>query len=183
VTGTSGVLSVPYPASFCGVLQADALFGPSQRKMVGIRHQISTCDCPVPFAPAWPSVVNGASSVHAHFAEGIYVSELNNHWTLFVTHPHSAGQVFTGTITTNGALIHLNPMKFEGHDSATQVAPNEIKFRFVNRGYLDGISFEPTCANQITFNASINGLPAPSNQIFLGPSRTPAGSSPLTLTG
>ncbi len=44
VFGTSGVLSVPYPA-LCGVLQADALVGPPPRKEVGHQHVITTCNC------------------------------------------------------------------------------------------------------------------------------------------
>ena len=45
VFGTSGVLYVPYPA-FCGVIQADAMVGPPQRREVGFRHLINTCTCP-----------------------------------------------------------------------------------------------------------------------------------------
>ena len=45
VSGTSGVLSVPYP-QFCGVLQADAVVWPPVRKMVGYRHLINACACP-----------------------------------------------------------------------------------------------------------------------------------------
>ncbi|HEY7915760.1 MAG TPA: hypothetical protein VIC86_02190 [Acidimicrobiales bacterium] len=44
VSGTSGVLSVPYPTT-CGVLQADALVGVPPRKAVGYRHVINTCGC------------------------------------------------------------------------------------------------------------------------------------------
>ncbi len=45
VYGTSGVLSVNYPA-FCGVIQADAIVGPPPRFEVGYRHQIENCGCP-----------------------------------------------------------------------------------------------------------------------------------------
>jgi len=44
VSGTSGVLSVPYP-TLCGVLQADALVGSPPRKAVGYRHVINACGC------------------------------------------------------------------------------------------------------------------------------------------
>jgi hypothetical protein len=44
VFGTSGVLSVSYPA-LCGVLQADALVGPPPRMEVGHRHVINSCTC------------------------------------------------------------------------------------------------------------------------------------------
>ncbi len=43
VTGTSGQLTLPFPA-FCGVLQADALVGPAPwTRQAGTRKTISTC--------------------------------------------------------------------------------------------------------------------------------------------
>jgi hypothetical protein len=47
VTGTSGVLTVKYPADFCGVLQADARTGPPFVQVYGIRHHVGG-DCPPP---------------------------------------------------------------------------------------------------------------------------------------
>jgi hypothetical protein len=46
VFGTSGTLSVPYPAGFCGLLQADASVGPPYRREVGHRVMVNTCECP-----------------------------------------------------------------------------------------------------------------------------------------
>ncbi|HEV3281452.1 MAG TPA: hypothetical protein VG032_07585 [Acidimicrobiales bacterium] len=182
-TGTSGVLSVPYP-SVCdhvGRLQADALVGPPLRKMVGYRHGLlSTCHC-APSSP-WPNAVTGAPTVHLHYPQGIYVGEVNNDWTLYATHPGSSGQVFSGTITTDGTFSGLSRLKLEHVDRASQTAPNAIQFRFVNGGYLDGINFASNDACHATFNLSINGSAAPPGQIFLGPTRAPATSSPMTLT-
>jgi hypothetical protein len=47
-TGTSGVLTVAYPADFCGVIQADALLGPAPWDLrVGHRRTIQTASpCP-----------------------------------------------------------------------------------------------------------------------------------------
>lgn len=179
-SGTSGVLSLPYPAGFCGVLQADAMFGTPLRKVVGHRHLVSTCSC-----PTWPGSLTGPSPVDGQDAAGFYIAEINNNWTLEVTHPHGYGQVFAGTITTNSALTNFGTIKLEPHDSAAQVAPNRITFRFVNRGRIDGIDFTyaPTCGSQITFNATVNGQPVPPSQIFLGSSLVPAPSSPLSFSG
>jgi hypothetical protein len=178
--GASGVLSVPYP-SLCGVLQADALVGPPARRVLGYRHALNTCDCASPLTP-WPSAVTNNALVHPHYPEGMYLGEVNNEWTLYATHKGASGQVFSGTITTDGTFTALDKMKFEGHDRASQIAPNEIQFRFVNRGYLDGISFVSSCASQATFDLSINGSSAPPGQVFLGPNRAPATSNPVTFT-
>lgn len=180
-TGTAGVLSVTYPA-FCGRIQADALVGPPQRKEVGYRHLINTCDCPSPMGSTWPSVIQGTAPVHAHATQGVYLSEVNNEWRLFATHRGGSGQVFSGTITTDGSFTQLGSMKFEGHDRFTQVAPGEIQFRFVNRGYLDGVSFVTTCASHLTLDSIVNGSPATTSQIFLGPTLTHSTSNPVTFT-
>lgn len=45
-TGTSGILTVHYPADFCGVLQADAIVGPSPWLLqFGRRHTVKTGSC------------------------------------------------------------------------------------------------------------------------------------------
>jgi len=43
VVGTSGTLVVPYPANFCGVIQADAYRGPPFVPLRGFQHTIETC--------------------------------------------------------------------------------------------------------------------------------------------
>ncbi len=45
VTGTTGVLTVKYPADFCGVLQADARTGPPFVQVYGLVHHVGG-DCP-----------------------------------------------------------------------------------------------------------------------------------------
>ncbi len=180
-TGTSGLLSVAYPA-LCGLIQADALVGPPLRKEVGHRHEINTCDCPSPLGTTWPSVVQGIVPVHAHAPQGIYFGEVNDQWTLHATHHGESGQVFSGTITTDGTFAHLAGLKLEGDDRFSQVAPGEIQFRFVNRGYLDGITFVSTCASHVTLDPIVNDSPATPGQIFLGPALAHATSNPVTLT-
>ncbi len=45
-TGTSGILTVHYPKDFCGVIQADAIVGPSPWLLqFGRRHMIKTGSC------------------------------------------------------------------------------------------------------------------------------------------
>jgi len=43
VFGTSGTLVIPYPANFCGVIQADAYRGPPFVPQRGFQHTIETC--------------------------------------------------------------------------------------------------------------------------------------------
>jgi hypothetical protein len=134
------------------------------------------------FTGPWTSGVTGTSPVRPHFSEGVYIAQVNNDWTLYVTHKHANYQIFTGTITTDGTFTILKELMFERRDRVTQVAPNKLTYRFINTGYRDGISFMSTCGSQVNFDSSINGSPAPVNQIFLGPTLTPATANPLTFT-
>ncbi len=43
VYGTSGTLTIPYPANFCGVIQADAYVGPPWVPKRGFQHTIEDC--------------------------------------------------------------------------------------------------------------------------------------------
>ncbi|HUY66983.1 MAG TPA: hypothetical protein VMV06_09215 [Acidimicrobiales bacterium] len=134
VSGTSGVLSVPYPTT-CGVLQADALVGSPLRKAVGYRHVISTCRCaPLhspglsrptgnsPVRPQTPEVHARAAEsqfVHVKFVDQSRAVTLTiptpacKHssratscvWRLFVDEPDVAGQPVVGAVSgTSGVL-------------------------------------------------------------------------------
>lgn len=71
VTGASGVLTVAYPANFCGVIQADALVGPAPWRLIfGHQRAIQTGNCSCPTATATgttpspqPAAVTGATPV------------------------------------------------------------------------------------------------------------------------
>ena len=134
VSGTSGVLSVPYPTT-CGVLQADALVGSPPRKAVGFRHVISTCHC-APLHSAEPSRSTGTSPVRPHAPQGytraaetqfVHVKFVDQArtvtltiptpackhssratscvWELFVNEPDVAGQPVVGAVSgTSGVL-------------------------------------------------------------------------------
>jgi hypothetical protein len=52
-TGTAGLLSVAYPANYCGVIHAAAIVGPPMRKEVGHKTVIGgNCPTPAPSPPA-----------------------------------------------------------------------------------------------------------------------------------
>jgi hypothetical protein len=64
-TGNSGILTVTYPADFCGVIQADALIGPSPWYLkYGHKDTVgSNCDTPVTSATPVTSPANTPSVV------------------------------------------------------------------------------------------------------------------------
>jgi hypothetical protein len=72
VYGTSGTLTIPYPANFCGVIQADAYVGPPFVPQRGFQHTIEDCTPPTTTTtttttttmvpPVVPPVVTGNQS-------------------------------------------------------------------------------------------------------------------------
>jgi len=134
VSGTSGVLSVPYPTT-CGVLQADALVGSPPRKAVGYRHVINTCHCAPLHAPG-PGHSTGTAPIRLHAPQGyaraaetqfVHVKFVDQArmvtltiptpackhsahatpcvWELFVNEPDVSGQPVVGAVSgTSGVL-------------------------------------------------------------------------------
>ena len=136
------------------------------------------------FTGSWPSEVTGYPKLHAHFPQGLYIGQVNGVWSVYGTHKGSDGQVYRGTITTDGTFGDIGQFKFDGRDTValTEPAANEIKFRFINRGYLDGIAFTPMCGSEVSLAITVNGSPASPGQIFLGAGSTHPSSSSLSFT-
>jgi hypothetical protein len=119
VFGTSGVLSVPYPA-LCGVLQADALVGSPPRKDVGHQHEINTCNCVRPHSPHGAHLgATDTKFAQVNFADQARMVTLtiptpacrqrghttSCNWELFVNEPDVPGQPVVGAVFgTSGVL-------------------------------------------------------------------------------
>jgi hypothetical protein len=66
VTGSSGVLEVPYPPNFCGVLQADALVGPGNWVyQTGTRVTVNTCTSGSPSTAATSTFIDPNSATQS----------------------------------------------------------------------------------------------------------------------
>lgn len=130
----------------------------------------------------------GIPAVHPDDAEGYYIGQSNAEWQLFTAKPdfththHSGGDVFSGTITTDGRFVNVASVRNEKQDRVTESTPNLIKFRLVTHLSVDEISFFSLCGSSVTFTLSINGAPATTTQIFVGnPASNPA-ANPVVET-
>jgi hypothetical protein len=149
--------------------------------------------------PQWTGPAGGGvAPVHSFATPGFYIGEAGDTWHMVVTHPTSRRYVFAGTVTINaGNFSNVQPFRLElaggaldtyscsGVPSCTGPADgSSITFSFNDWGFLDGLFFStPPNATSITFTLSINGAPATSSQIFLGPTDAPAPTgSPLTIS-
>ena len=115
VSGTSGILTVAYPADFCGVIQADAILGPSPVRLeVGHQRAVTTApDCPPITTTPTPKPNPGASGDGPPSPTGTGTSTGTSTGTPTLTnviaHPASADAAqlpFTG--------IDIKPMGYIG---------------------------------------------------------------------
>jgi hypothetical protein len=133
----------------------------------------------------WPSQLNGQGSRDVGLAKGFYLSvdPSTGIWTLEDTHKVAHTLVdFTGTITTDGTLGSLTPIRLEKTDSVSVSSDKStLTFFSHNEGFTDGVSFVPTKCN-VTFQGSVNGHPVPTTDIYLGSPATHPGTKPVTFT-
>jgi hypothetical protein len=144
---------------------------------------MSTCNLGL-FDPS----TQGVPIVHPDDTEGYYIGQSNGEWQLFTAKPdftgthHKGGDIFSGTITTDGRFVNVASVRNESQDRVTETSPNLIRFRLHTHLSVDEISFFSVCGSTVTFNLSINGVPATTTQIFLGnPASNPA-TSPFSET-
>ncbi len=134
----------------------------------------------------WPAKVSGYpvfSHWYGHTPEGYYTGEVNNTWTMHVSHPSFDLLVMSGTIVTNGRFTDVQRLMDEYNDVVHLIGNNEISFSFHNYGGLDGVGFTSTCGSQVTIkNFEVGGKPAPLDDIHLGSPTTHATTNPETFT-
>lgn len=138
------------------------------------------------FTGAWPSQLNGPGSRVLRMPAGFYLSvnPSSGKWTLQTTHKRAHQQMkLVGTVTTNGTLSSITPIRLEKADSLA-VAPDQTSLTLTshNWGWTDGVSFVATCGSSVTFQGSINGKKAKTTQIYLGSPATSPGTNPVTFT-
>ena len=119
---------------------------------------------------SWPSSSSGYPSILAGGPEGYYIGQSNGWYTVYVTQPTGGIVNFGGTVTTDGLILSLSSTKNEGHDKVTLDGSNEVTFKLVNHGDLDGFTFYAGCGSELTFTLNIGkpAAPAKRKQIFLG---------------
>lgn len=133
----------------------------------------------------WQAPVQGQPSFQAGSAAGFYIwheHTAHDYWHLVTTDPRGVSHVYSGTITTDGTFTHVEGVALEHVDSLQLTAPNAITFTFHTRSGIDGLQFTVHGGSQLTFSLSVDGQPAPTNQIYLGPASTNPASDPFTFT-
>ena len=123
----------------------------------------------------WPPISDGYPSILAGGPEGYYVGQSNGWYTLYMTQPTGDAVKFTGSVTTSngshtGLILDVSSLKNETKDKVTLVGSDEITFKIVNHGDLDGFSFFAGCGNELRFTLDIGktAAPATKKQIFIG---------------
>lgn len=133
-------------------------------------------------AGQWPVEYEGRpASFQAHAQKGIYVWHDDRGWHLGVTHEGQGPAVFKGRISVNGRLIGHERFA-EGRDEAViRRDPMRILYRFVDWGWIDGLSFVTHCTSKIVIQGTIDGVPVTPEQVFIGAGGVHPDSVPLVI--
>lgn len=135
---------------------------------------------------SWPSQVTGFPLVHPSFPRGFYIGQENGEFNVTTAKPDkgvgTGATTFTGTITTDGRLLGVEARLNEHQDKVVAVGDNEISFKWVTHLATDSMSFFAACGTELTFDLSVNGVPATTSQIFLGNPTTNPSTNPVTFS-
>jgi hypothetical protein len=123
-----------------------------------------TCD-----AGRWPRRVQGKpATLVAGARAGDYVWHDANGWHLRVTHPGTAGVVFTGRIVSNEP-VSVAGVRLEAGDTITISGDRKtVTYRFRNHGNVDGLNLRTACATRLAFAGSMAGSKLPVGRIWIG---------------
>ena len=131
----------------------------------------------------WPASVQGRPTLfHANGPAGDYIWHDGDGWHVRVTHPGSAGVVFSGRIVSDEPL-EGNPVKLEDRDVVALSADRKvITYRFTNYGGVDGFDFRTSCAHRLTFTGNVAGHRVPRTHIWLGDGNENPLQNPFVVT-
>jgi Bacterial Ig domain len=123
-----------------------------------------------------PSDSSGNPTITGGGTEGYYIGQSNGWYTMNVTQPAKKA-VFTGTVTTNGLILDLSSIKDGTKDTVSLVGSNELQFKIINHGEIDGFSFYAGCGHSLAFTLDLGptaktAVAAKKGQIFLGADNT-----------
>jgi hypothetical protein len=127
---------------------------------------------------SWPNSAVGYYPVQSGGPEGYYIGENNGVFDVSVTHPTVGKVTFTGTVKTGpsgkdytqGLILDVSSTKNEDTDDVKLIGSNELKFKMVNGGDVDGFTFYAGCGSYVDFSLYIGKTPvkAKNSQIFVG---------------
>ena len=134
--------------------------------------------CP---AGSWASTTLGQpTAAHAGVTgAALWRKHNNNVFSLRVSHTNRHVAVFSGTITSDGALPVV-ARHLEGGDVVFTRSAHAIRFVFTNRGAVDGIDFGALCASHITVALNMNGAKLATNKIVIGAANTNPATNPFS---
>jgi hypothetical protein len=130
---------------------------------------------------SWDSSTLGTpTGVHAGMTgAALWRASDNNVFSLRVSHTAGHAVLYTGSITTDGALVYV-ARHLERGDVIRRVSPHTIVFAMTNIGHLDGIDFAPLCASKVSIGLNLNRTRLPTDEIVIGSGDAHPASNPLT---
>lgn len=128
------------------------------------------------------STLGAPSGVHAGMTgAAVWRSSDNNVFSLRVSHAPGGVVLYTGAISTDGALVFV-PRHLERGDVIRRVSAHTIVFAMTNIGHLDGLDFAPLCASKVSIGLKLNGTPLPTSDVVIGSANAHPTTNPFTET-
>ena len=130
----------------------------------------------------WPGVADGRpTQLQAGADAAVYMWHDGTGWHLRATHPGSAKEVISGTITSDGA-IYAVARRTEGNDIVAHSASHHtVVFRFTNYGHIDGLDFKVRCGNHLRANGQVDHTPMTPGQVWIGQNNDHPTSVPFEI--
>ncbi len=104
----------------------------------------------------------------------------NDHYRLRVSEAGRDRAVFTGTITTDGALV-FGRRHLEGGDLTVRRDGNRVVFRFTNYGGVDGLDFGLRCASTLRVSIKMDGEPLATDLVVIGGDSAHPDTNPFVI--
>jgi hypothetical protein len=164
----AGLAGLTFAAGMAGVLA-----GPAGATTT----TTTTAACPT---GTWPSTDEGRPTQAERGMTGVALWHDHLGWHLRASEAGPDRAVFTGHISTDGAIGGL-ARHLEGGDVVATRGAHDIWFRFTNYGGVDGIDFSLACASGFRLNVAMNGAPLPLAKIVIGPSNAHPASLPFSI--
>jgi hypothetical protein len=130
----------------------------------------------------WPTTVEGRPATFKSGGRaGEYLWHNANGWHLRVTKHRPYARVFSGKIVSDTEMT-VKSYHLESNDRwRLSEDKKTLTYRFVNRGYIDGLDIKAPCATKLWVRGSMSGLKLPVGRIWLGSTGLHPLTNPFTI--
>jgi len=129
---------------------------------------------------SWPSELNGRPTEVAIGMTGMALWRDGRVWKLRVSEAGRDPAVFTGTVSTNGAVVAVGS-HLERGDKVVRRSRSKVAYGFTNFGAIDGLNFRVGCASRVRIAGRLNGRRLDPAIVYVGHDNHHPNNVPFTI--